>query len=890
MSLLRAFLKRLRGLHSGQQREQDFNAELDSHLQLHTEENIRSGMSPEAARRNAILKLGGLEPTRQAYRERGTIPFLETILQDVRFAIRGFLRNPVFTLTIVATLMLGIGATTAVFSVVDRILFRSLLYTDADRLVSVGMVHSLETQEFMVSRFYYDWKNTQKAFSSMAAENAVTGECDLTERNPAQLSCPFVEANFLPTLGISPVLGRNFLPEEARPGGPNVALISYGLWLSHYGLDPGILNKTINIDGTPVRVIGVLPKEFAMPRLQAADVLFPIAVNENTDRVANGGFGSPRRVFARLNPGVSVQQAEAQLQPIFQQTLSQIPPEVRHDFHLKVRSMRDRQMQDIRLTAWMILGAVFAVLLIACANIASLLMARGVVRQRELAVRSALGASRARLARQTMTESLLLSLSGAIAGCALAEGLLRVFLAIAPASIPYLNRIHLDLRIVCFAVVLSILCGILFSLAPTLQKPSEGTLSGRALNSTSHSTSRQWLTVAQIATSVVLLAGAMLLLRSFRNLENQNLGMLTDNTLTASITLGEHSYPTPQSKLNFYQQLTTRLRFSPGIALVSVSDSLPPNGGGLGHRLEEIAIAGRPLASSDHSDVVASRLVSPEYFSALNIPIVQGKGFREEDMTSSQHLIVLSKRLAALLFPNQNPIGQRLRFDRLMASEAWSTVVGVAADVKNSGLTKEEVPEFYRLRRNLPDDWAGGGVWGRTSVLVVRSSLPPGQTSRLIRTEVAALDPTLPVDIATLHQRVSKLADQPRFQIVLVGFFAFTGLALAIIGLYGVIAYSVSQRTREIGVRMALGAQRASVYQLVLKEGARLAIYGISIGIVGSLAATLLLRSMLFGIQSWDIATLATVALILAAASLLASYIPARRAASINPTEALRAE
>jgi putative ABC transport system permease protein len=890
MKSLRAWLNRLTGIFSNQRREQEFAAELEGHLQLHIDENVRSGMTPDAARRDAILKLGGLEPTRQAYRERGTLPFLETILHDARYSVRGFRRNPVFTLTIVATLMLGIGATTAVFSVVDRILFRSLPYADADRLVSLGLVHSLETQEFMTGRFYYDWRGAQKAFGSMTAENAVTGECDLTERNPAQLSCPYVEASFLPTLGISPVLGRNFLPEETRPGGPNVALISYGLWLTHYNLDPGILNKTINIDGSPVRVVGVLPKEFEMPRLQAADVLLPIAVNEAEDRTANGGIGSPRRVFARLNPGVSVQQAEAELQPLFQQTLSQIPSDIRHDFHLKVRSLRDRQMQDVSLTAWVLLGAVLTVLLIACANVASLLMARGAMRQRELAVRSALGASRSRLARQALTESLLLSLMGAIAGCALAEGLLRLFIAIAPTSIPYLSKIHLDLRIICFTVVLAILSGVLFGLAPALQKPSDAMLSGRTLTSTPHATMRQWLVVAQIAASMVLLTGATLLLRSFRNLEDQNLGMSTDNTLTASITLGEHSYPTPQSKLNFYQQLTTRLRFGPGITLVSVSDTIPPGGGGLGGRFEEIAVAGRPLFTPGTGGVVASRLVSPEYFRALNIPMVQGKGFREEDMTASQRVIVLSKRLASLLFPDQNPIGQRLRFDRLMSTEAWSTVVGVAADVKNSGLTKEEVPEYYRLRRNLPGDWECCGTWGRTSVIVVRSSLPPDQTSRWIRTQVATLDPTLPVDIATLHQRVSKLADQPRFQALLIGFFAATGFALAIIGLYGVIAYSVSQRTREIGVRMALGAQRASVYQLVLKEGARLAVWGIAAGIACSLAATLLLRSILFGVQSWDVATLATVAIVLAAASLLASYVPAHRAASINPVEALRAE
>jgi putative ABC transport system permease protein len=578
------------------------------------------------------------------------------------------------------------------------------------------------------------------------------------------------------------------------------------------------------------------------------------------------------------------------LQPLFQQALKQIPSDIRYDFHLKVRSIRDRQMQDVRLTAWVLLGAVLAVLLIACANVASLMMARGAMRQRELAVRSALGATRARLARQALTESLLLSLAGAITGCALAEGLLRLFIAIAPSSIPYLNKTQLDLRIICFTIVLSILCGALFGLAPALQKPGGGMLSGRAPASASHGIVRQWLVVAQIAASMVLLAGAMLLLRSFRNVENQHLGMRTDNTLTASITLGQHTYPTPASQFSFFQQLTTRLRFGPGITLVSISDSLPPAAGHLGGRLDEIVVAGRPLSAAGISGVVASRLVSPEYFRALDIPMVQGEGFREEDLTASQHPIVLSKRLASLVFPNENPIGQRMRFDKVTNSEAWSTVVGVATDVKNSGLTKEEVPEFYRLRRNLPGDWDWGGTWGRTSVIVVRSSIPPDQTSRWIRSQVATLDPTLPLDITTLQQRVSRLADQPRFQTLLVGFFATTGLVLAFIGLYGVISFLVAQRTQEIGVRMALGADKGDILRLVMGGSLRLIVAGTALGLVVALAATRMLSSLLFGIGSHDPVTFAVVTLLLVLVALMATLLPARSASRVNPTVALRCE
>ena len=457
-----------------------------------------------------------------------------------------------------------------------------------------------------------------------------------------------------------------------------------------------------------------------------------------------------------------------------------------------------------------------------------------------------------------------------------------------PPTIPYLDQTRLDLRIVSVTVVLSIVCGALFGVAPALQKPGEGMLSGRSFSAISHAIVRQWLVVIQIAASMVLLVAAILLLRSFHNLEDQKLGMRADNTLTASITLGEHTYPTPASRLAFFQQLTTRLKFGAGISVVSVSDSIPPGAGHFGSRLDEIVVAGRTAPRI--TGVVASRLVSSDYFRALDIPLMQGAGFHEEDMTASQPSIVLSERLAGLFFPNTNPIGQQMRFEKDDPSEPWSRIAGVAADVKNGGLTKEEVPEFYRLRRKLADDWAAGGTWGKTSVVVVRSSLPPDQTSRWIRSQVTALDPTLPVDIATLRQRVAKLADQPRFQTTLVSFFAATGLALAMIGLYGVIAYLVAQRTQEIGVRMALGADKGDILRLVMGRSLRLILSGIAVGLVAALAATRVLSTLLYSIGPHDPVTFGLVTLLLVLVAIVAALIPARSATSVNPIVALRCE
>src|ERR1700733_13825876 len=614
-----------------------------------------------------------------------------------------------------------------------------------------------------------------------------------------------------------------------------------------------------------------------------------MAVNEAADRSANGGYGSPRRAFARLKPGVTVQQAQAELQPLFQYDLKSIPSELRYDVHLKIRSLRERQMQNARLTAWVLLGAVFAVLLIACANVASLLMARGATRGRELAVRSSLGPSRARLVRQALTEALLLSVAGAAAGCVLAEGLLRFFIAIAPATIPYLAQTRLDLRIVGFTVLLAILCGGLFGLAPALQRPNRDALNGRLSTLVSHATLRQSLVVAQIAASMVLLAGAMLLVRSFRNLENQHLGMRDDSTLTVSVSLGEHNYPTPQSQMTFFQELQRRLQFGPGVSTVATTDSLPPASEHDVTRYDLIEISGRPPSHRETGAVVTYRLVSPNYFGVLDIPIVQGKGFSDQELPSSEHFIVLGNLLASLLFPGENAVGQRIRFGS-HADDVWYTVVGVAANVKNGGLTGEEKAEYSVLRRNRAEDWDRGGTWGRTSVVVVRSALPPEEMSGWIRSQVAALDPTLPVDIATLRQRVAKLADQPRFQTTLVSFFAAAGLVLAMIGLYGVIAYLVAQRTQEIGVRMALGADKGDILRLVMGRSLRLILSGIAVGMVASLAATRVLSSLLYSIGPHDPITFGLVTVLLALVAIVAVLIPARSATSVNPIVALRCD
>jgi predicted permease len=800
------------------------------------------------------------------------------VLQDVRYALRGFRRNPVFTITVIATLALGIGATTAVFSVVDRILFRSLPYAHADRLVSVGLVAPIIPQEFMLGGSYYDWRDNQKPFEALTSETGVDA-CDLTERNPARLKCASVEANFLPTFGISPVLGRNFLPEEDRPHGPKVALITYGLWLSHYGLDPGIVNRLVTIDGNPVRVIGVLPKDFEMPTLEAADVVVPQALDEAEQRKADPG--RVMYAFARLKPGVSIEQAEAALQPVFNYSLSLAPPQFRKEVHLRVRPVRDREVQDVRLVAWILLGAVLAVLLIACANVASLLMARATARERELAVRSALGASRGRLIRQALTETLLLSLAGAAAGCMLAEILLRVFIFIAPAGIPFLGKAQIDLRIILFTVLLALLCGAVFGVLSALPRPQAGALAARATGSITHAWMRRSLVAGQIAVSMILLTGAALLWRSFSNLETQHMGMQTQGVLAAHIALPRYRYTTAQQQMEFFKQAEAALRRLPGVSAVGMSDSLPP-GELHGEQIySNMAIAGKPRQAGGTGGMVTWRWVTPEYFKALDIPIVRGQGFSEEERTQSQGFLILSQLLAARMFGNENPIGKQVQ---PVPGGPWYTVLGVAANVKNAGLTGADEPEFYRLRRSFAEDW---NPW---AVMILKTSLSPEAAAPWVRAQIARIDPTVPVEMEALNQSVSKLADRPRFETALLGFFAFCGLLMAGIGLYGVIAFVAAQRTQEIGVRMALGATRLDVLRLIAGEGVRLILLGCALGLAAALAAAQLLKSLLYNVGPHDPAMYAAATLLLALVALAATLIPARAAMRVEPVAALRYE
>lgn len=876
---------KLRSLFRRRQADQELDEELRLHIESRTEENISRGMSPAEARRAAHLAMGGVEQTKEACRDQRGFFFLDTVLQDLRFAARSLATRPSFAIIAILTLALGIGATTAVFSVVDRVLFRSLPYPDDEHLISFGVKAPFEGIEFMLGPEYVVLGHQPGPFASMTSLTPSFGgdDCDITEQNPVRLSCALVEANFLSTFGIHPIVGRDFTREDDLPKAPRVALLSYGLWQSRFGGDPKIAGKMMSLNGKPVEIVGVLPASFEMPNLIAADLLMPQAFDEAAQDRTHPQL--VLRAFARLKSSVTIAQATAALQPWFQDSLRFVPPQFRQEVTLRVRSLRDRQIEDSRVGAWVLLGAVVAVLLLACSNVANLLLVRAVGRQRELAVRVALGATCGRLVRQTLTESLLLAVLAGVLGCGLAYLLLHVFIFIAPQGIVRLQQASLDLRVLMFCLLVSLLCGILFGIAPALSKPVPESLVGRNARSTAQGFFRYALVTTQIAGSLTLLTGAGLLLRSLWKIQSVPTGLEAQHVVTAQIALAEHRYPETPQQLAFYHELEKRLNRVPGITLVALSDSLPPSGQGRATFYASIEVSGHARPAEGTGGMVGFRMVTPNYFPALQIRIVHGRGFTEADRSPTDHPIIVSEALAKKLFGDEEPLGQSLRFTAGGDTPGpWRTIVGVAADVKNNGLIADADPEFYIPWKNDPE------VYVRRSYVTFVTSLAPAAVLPWVRSEISGLDPTLPIEFSTMTARIGKLTERPRFDASLLALFAGIAVLLAALGIYGIVSFFVSQRTQEIGVRMALGATSLSISKMVLFNVARWTIAGAALGMFGSWFCARLLQSLLFQVRPHDPTLLIAALLILVAAAFFAAWFPARRAARVDPMIALRYE
>jgi predicted permease len=868
--------RRIEALFKRRQLDRDLEDEMRFHLAMREEKLRAAGLDPEEARYATRKRFGNRSSLQEVCREMWTFVWLEDLCQDVRYALRGMGKNPGFTAVVVVTLALGIGASTAVFSVVDPLLFRRLPYPKDEQLVSVGYLGPVDNNEFNVVSSYFDWQ--QGPFKSLTAMRPGVG-CDaMIGDAPRRINCYAVAANFLDTFGIAPVLGRDFSPEDDRPHAPAVALLSYGFWQRSFGGDVKALGKTLIVDDEPVQVIGVLPQSFEMPQLGEIDVLLPARLDASLPRSANSS--SFLRTFARLPEGVSIEQARERLRPIFDASADKdVPPELRSEVRLVVRSLRDRQIHEVKLSSWMLFGSVLGLLLAGCANIANLMLARAVARRQELAMRAALGAGRGRLMRQTLTESLIFGLLGGAAGCGTAWALLRLCVNLAPGGMLRLEHARIDLRVLLFALAGSLGAALLFGMAPALEPARAKTLAGWHVAGTARSLFRKALVSAQVAISLVLLAGASLLLRSLWKLQTQPLGFQPEHVITASFTLRRHRYQPTEAQASFFNELEERLKRIPGGGFFALSDSIPPRGS-MGRPYSNLRIAGHPPVASD-GGMVEFRWVTPGYFRALGIPIVAGRAFEESERASGESPLILSATLARRLFGNESPLGQQID---LTANDRWCTIVGVAADIKNNGLTDAPDPEYYRLRMHNAQ---GMGLSG---VVVFRTSLDPETLARWVRKEFAAKDPSLPVTVETLEQRVDRFRERPRFVATLVGVFAALGLALAAVGLYGVLSFLVARQTREIGVRMAIGARPLDIALHIQKYAGIWTGVGVIAGLAGSFALARAIRGLLFEVSPNDPVSLLTSATVLLVMAALAAWIPSYRAARIDPAVALRNE
>jgi putative ABC transport system permease protein len=864
--------------------ERELDDEVRAYVQELTGEKVRSGMCYEDARRAAAIELGGIEQVKEAVRDVRKGHMLEQLLQDVRFAARTLRKNPGFAAVAVLALALAVGANTAMFSVVYGILLRPLPYPDADRIAVVFM-HWLpwdNPRGNMSMADFLDWKNQTTSFEDPSLFAAMGQRFDLTgDGSSEQVHGASATAGFFSTLRARPILGRTFLPGEDRPASARVAVIGASLWQRRFGGRADVLGQPINLNGVPCTMVGVMPVDFHFP-LADSEVWTNLPVVPPTRR---GPFFY--RAFGRLKPGVTIQQAQAEANAIGRR-IEQANPTTYSHLDLPVMSIRESLVGSVRTPLVVMICAVCLVLLIAVVNVANLMLARATVREREMALRLSLGAGRGRLVRQLLTESVLLSGLGGLGGLALAY-LGIVFLRAAnPGNLPRIADVHVDGAVLAFTLLISVLTGILFGLAPALQSARADLSStlkegGRTTAGAGRQRTRAVLVVSEIALSLMLLVGAGLLLRSLLRLQRVDAGFdgAPERILTMTISPANRSYADEATGIAFYGRLLDRVRQLPGIEFASLSDGLPPD---QESDADTFVIQGAP-SRKDGNPVVTLDTVSPDYFRAMGIRLLQGRAFTERDGRESPPVAMVGESFARRFFPGENPLGKRIKQSGPeLTFLPFREIVGVVADVKYTGLQDSRQTAYY-----LPYTQN----YTRRTFLVVRSSPSAANDAAnlapMLRREIQAVDKDVVVAyVSTLQQAMRDSVTGPRFDAILLMLFAGVALLLAVIGIYGVIAYSVAQRTHEIGVRMALGARRADVLSLVLRQGAQLAAMGIAVGLGGALVFTRLMRALLFDTSVQDTFTFAAAAVGLFSIAVLASLIPAHRATRIDPMGALR--
>jgi putative ABC transport system permease protein len=804
---------------------------------------------------------------------------METLWQDIRQSFRKLLKAPGFTFTALLALALGIGANSAIFSVVNTALLRPLAFPDPDRLVMVweNNLKKGVDQMPLSAADYLDFRNQNDVFAGIAALRP--SNLTLTGVNePERIPSAMVTASMFPMLGVTPIFGRTFLPDEDQPGKNTVVLISSSLWQRRFQSDPAIVGKALILNGQSYNVVGVMQPNFRLSK--QVDAWIPLVIGSK--EAANRSVGS-LVVVGRLKPGVTYERAQTSMDVIASR-LSLQYPETNTDHGVKIISLHEQLTGNIRLALLLVLAAVAFVLLIACANVSNLLMARAASRQKEMAIRTALGANRGRLIRQLLTESVILSLVGGLLGLVLAYLGLHLIVATIPESIPRVQESSIDLSVLGFTFIVSLLTGTVFGLAPAMQasktdmneslkERSRGSMSGVAGRRL-----RNLLVVSEVTLTLVLLVGAGLTIRSFTRLQDVKPGFNPDHLLTMQLTLPPSKYPEPQQQVTFYKESVERIKGVPGVQSVGLVSALPM--GASNNIVTAFEIEGRAPAASGENLAANYVVVSPDYFRTMNIPIQKGSVFTESD-APAQPKAVINETMAHRYFQNQDPLGKHLMLD-VPPEPISAEIIGVVADVKQAGLDSEVKPVIYVSYLQAP--------WPAMS-LVARTTREPMDMVSVVRGQLLAIDKDQPIyNVQSMEQLMADSVAQPRLTMLLLGIFAAVALILAGTGIYGVISYSVAQRTQEIGLRMAMGAQQLDILKMVVGQGMLLAVVGIVLGLFVSVGVTRLVASLLFGVSATDLTTLTFTSLLLAVVTLLACCIPARRAMRLDPIVALRYE
>jgi putative ABC transport system permease protein len=901
MRTLRAWFMRLLGSFTGQSREREFVAEMESNLQMHIDDNIRAGMLPDQARREALLKFGGANSTRDSYRYQSGLPFLETLMQDLRYGMRTLLKSPGFTFVAVLTLALGIGANTAIFSMINAVLIKPLPFKDPDKLVQLWETESAPGNFPLTGPDYLDWQEQNKTLESSALISwpRAFNASGFGESQP--VTGISTQADFFTVMGIEPALGRGFNAGEDQEGKNHVAVLSNGYWKKAYGSRRDVIGQTIELNGVPNTVIGVMPAGFNFP--EATDLWTPLDMSKK----GIGKRGSHQyRAVGRIKAGSTIEAARADLLAISKALLIQYKNDQK--IEAIVVPLKDDITGSTKPQLLILLCAVAAVLLVACVNVANLLLARSTRRQREIALRAILGASRVRIIRQLLTESLLLSLMGAALGLAGAWWAVTLIRSSEAFALPGVHAVSVDLTVLAFTVLISMVVGILFGLAPALQA------SGADLNEELKSSAqavvgplgwrrflRDGLVIMEIAASLALLAGAGLLLRSFTKMRNADVGIQPQGVMNVSFLLPAQKYKTSVERRDFVDRYLERVQHAPGIQAAAMSTEIPLEGGNNGY----IKVDGD--TDPTHANLlVENNYITPDYFRVFGIPLVCGQNFSPSDLQHDAEVIakaialekanpdiktfppelylaaVINRTMAQTFWPNQDPVGKIFRSE---GGGIPMRIIGVVGDTSVFGVQRQPFPQdYFPIGEALESDQFGG-------MITVKTGGIPSSAMPVLRGSLATLDPSLAAFRPRSMEEVIAAATQVTgLETYLLGSFAGLALLLAAVGLYSVLAYLVTQRTREIGIRMALGARHAHVLQLVMAHGSRLTVIGVLLGVGAALALTRFMSSLLFGISAKDPVTFAGVVAVLTLVALVACYIPARRAARVEPMVALRDE